>query len=174
MNSKSKTVTKLQYKKESGIDMDIFKLDQKRESNCADVKADWNKSKLKKVEKSKEKKKISEAQKKLKKEQSTLKKCQGTDYTKWTNCKGEYKSETELLYSGLFGNGKIIKGTSIYPGGAKYIGEFEDYEPHGFGTFIWANGDKYAGPWKDGKGTERELLNSVMDQNVLENIKMAN
>ena len=151
LNSKSKTVTKLQYKKESGIDMDIFKLDQKRESNCANVKADWNESKLKKIEKNKEQKNISEAQKKLKKEQSALINCKGKDYTKWTNCKGKHKSENGLLYSGLFKNGKIIKGTSLYPGGAKYIGEFADYEPHGYGTFIWANGDKYYGEWQNGK-----------------------
>ena len=48
-------------------------------------------------------------------------------------------------------NGKIVKGISLYPGGAKYIGDFVDYKPHGFGNFIWTNGDKYFGEWKDGK-----------------------
>ncbi len=151
LNSKSKTVTKLQYKKESGIDMDVFKLDQKRESNCANVKADWNENKIKKIEKNKEQKNISEAQKKLKKEQSALIVCKGKDHKKWTNCKGKYKSENGLLYNGLFKSGKMIKGSSIYPGGAKYFGEFENYEPHGYGTFIWANGDKYYGEWRNGK-----------------------
>ena len=54
LNSKSQTVIKLQYKKESGIDFDIFKLDSKRESYCADVKTDWDKRKIKEVKTSKE------------------------------------------------------------------------------------------------------------------------
>ena len=37
LNSKSNTVIKLEYKKESGIDMDVFKLNLKRKSYCADV-----------------------------------------------------------------------------------------------------------------------------------------
>jgi len=151
LNSKSKTVTKLQYNREGGVDMDVFKLTQKRESNCDDVKADWNENKLKKIEKNKEQKNISEAQKKLKKEQSALMVCKGKDDTNWTNCKGKRKSKSGLLYSGLFKNGKIIKGTSLYPGGAKYIGEFKDGKPHGYGTFIWTNGEKYYGEWKNGK-----------------------
>ena len=151
LNSKSKSVIKLQYKKESGIDMDIFKLDEKRVSYCTDVKADWNKQKIEEAKISKEQKQILKAQEEIKKEQSDIIKCQNNDYKQWTNCKGSYKTETGHKYTGLFEDGKILKGISIYPGGAKYVGQFKNSTPHGYGTFIWKNGDKYYGEWKDGK-----------------------
>ena len=87
----------------------------------------------------------------MKKEQDSLIECQENDYKQWTNCKGSYKTEAGHKYNGLFKNGKILKGISIYPGGAKYIGTFKNYEPDGYGTFFWTNGDKYYGEWKDGK-----------------------
>ena len=152
LNSKSKSVIKLQYKKESGIDMEIFRLNEKRTSYCMEVKADWDKRKIQEAKTSKEQKQILKAQEQIKKEQSSLIKCQGNDYKQWTNCKGSYRAETGYKYNGLFKDGKILKGTSIYPGGAKYVGEFKDYEPHGYGTFFWTNGDKYYGEWQDGKG----------------------
>ena len=151
LNSKSKSVIKLQYKKESGIDMVIFKLDEKRVSYCTDVNADWNKQKIEEAKISKEQKQILKAQKEITKEQSALIKCQNNDYKQWTNCKGSYKTETGHKYTGIFKDGKILKGISIYPGGAKYVGQFKDSNPHGYGTFFWKNGNKYFGEWKDGK-----------------------
>ena len=151
LNSKSKSVIKLQYKKESGLDMDIFKLDEKRVSYCIDVKADWNKQKIEEAKISKEQKQILKAQEEIKKEQSDIIKCQNNDYKQWTNCKGSYKTETGHKYTGLFEDGNILKGISIYPGGAKYVGQFKDSKPHGYGTFFWKNGNKYFGEWKDGK-----------------------
>ena len=151
LNSKSQTVIKLQYKKESGIDFDIFKLDSKRESYCVDIKTDWDSRKIKEVKTNKEQEQILKTQEKIKKEQSSLIECQENNYKQWTKCKGTYKAESGHKYTGLFVNGNIIKGISIYPGGAKYVGEFKDYKPHGYGTFVWTNGDKYYGEWKDGK-----------------------
>ena len=151
LNSKSKSVIKLQYKKESGVDMEIFRLNEKRISYCMDVKADWNKRKIQETAVSKEQEQILKAQEQIKKEQNSLIKCQENDYKQWTNCKGSYKTEAGHKYDGLFKDGKILKGISIYPGGAKYIGTFKDYEPDGYGTFFWTNGDKYYGEWKDGK-----------------------
>jgi len=151
LNSEKKTVIKLQYKKESGNDMEVFRLTEKRVSPCSSVKANWNKDKIEKAETKKEQKQISEAQEKIKKEQSKLMTCEGNDLNKWTNCKGSYKSENGRKYSGLFKEGLILKGVSVYPGGAKYIGEFKNYEPHGYGNFVWANGDRYFGEWKNGK-----------------------
>jgi len=151
LNSKSKSVIKLQYKKEKGIDMEIFRLKEKSLSYCIDVKADWDKRKIQETEATKEQKQILKAQEQIKKEQSSLISCQDNDHQKWTNCKGEYKANNGRKYNGLFINGKILKGVSLYPGGAKYIGEFQNYEPHGYGTFFWTNGDKYYGEWKNGK-----------------------
>ena len=151
LNSKSKSVIKLQYKKESGVDMEIFRLNDKRISFCADVKTDWNKRKIQETKLSKEQEQILKAQEKIKKEQNSLMKCKGNDYKEWTDCKGAYKTKTGHKYEGLFKDGKILKGISIYPGGAKYIGTFKDYEPDGYGTFFWTNGDKYYGEWKGGK-----------------------
>ena len=151
LNSESKSVIKLQYKRESGIDMEIFRLNEKRTSYCKDVKAGWDKRKIQEAEVSKEQKQILKAQEQIKKEQSSLIKCQENDYKQWTNCSGSYKAETGHKYDGLFKDGKILKGISMYPGGAKYVGEFKDYKPHGYGTFFWTNGDRYYGEWKDGK-----------------------
>ena len=102
LNSKSKSVIKLQYKKESGIDMEIFRLNEKRTSYCMEVKADWDKRKIQEAKTSKEQKQILKAQKQIKKEQSSLIKCQGNDYKQWTNCKGSYRAETGYKYNGLF------------------------------------------------------------------------
>jgi len=151
LNSKSKSVTKLQYKKEKGIDFDVFNLFSKRKSYCKNIKTDWNKRKIDEAKNKKEQKEIIKAQDQIRKEQSGLINCQSNDHQEWTNCKGNYKAETGHEYSGLFKEGKIIKGISLYPGGSKYVGEFKNYVPHGYGTFVWANGEKYFGMWKFGK-----------------------
>ena len=151
LNSKSKSIIKLEYKKVGGAYGDVFKLIEKRISNCLNVKGNWNKAKIEKAKNSSEQKEILKAQEKIKKEQETIPECQGDDVKKWTNCKGLYKSETGHKYKGLFKLGEILKGISIYPGGAKYVGEFKNYKPHGYGTFVWTNGDKYYGEWKNGQ-----------------------
>ena len=92
--------------------------------------------------------------------------CQGNNYKEWTKCNGTYKSETGLRYKGLFVNGSIVKGNSIYPGGAKYIGEFKNFQPHGFGTFIWSNGDKYYGEWRQLKNAEVKIFISQKNSTV--------
>ena len=147
LNSKSKSVTKLEYVKQSGMDMDIFKLSSRRVTRCLNVKADWNKQKIEKEKIEKEKKEILKAQEELKKEQEAVFKCQGSDIGKWKDCKGTYNSETGHKYTGMFKNGKIIKGISIYPGGSKYVGEFINFKPDGYGTFLWDSGDRYFGNW---------------------------
>jgi len=151
LNSKSQRITKLQYKKESGIDMDIFKIQSKRESDCADVKIGWDKDKIEKAKIDKEQEQIAKAQEKIKKEQSSITKCEGNNYKQWTNCKGLYKAETGHRYEGIFKNGQIIKGSALFPGGSKYVGTFKNYKPDGYGNFAWSNGDKYFGEWKNGK-----------------------
>ena len=151
LNSKSKSVVKLEYKKESGIDMEIFKLNGKRVSYCMDVKSDWYKEKIEKAKVNKEEEEILKAQEELKKEQESVFTCQGNDIKEWTNCKGSYKAGSGHKYKGLFKNGKIIKGISIYPGGARYLGDFKNFEPHGEGTLFYPDGKKYEGEFVNGK-----------------------
>jgi hypothetical protein len=151
LNSKSKSIIKLQYKKQGEDDMSLFKLMEKKESYCTDIKSDWDKVKIDKVKITKEQKKILDAQKKLKKEQNTLASCQGNDIKEWTNCKGKHQTAEGHKYDGVFKKGEIIKGLSLYAGGAKYVGDFKNFLPHGYGNFIWKNGDKYFGEWQNGK-----------------------
>jgi len=151
LDVKTKKIIKLQYKKQSGLDIEIFKIQEKKESKCSEVRGGWDKNKIEKSEISKKQTQILKAQEQIKKEQSFTVKCVGNDYKQWTNCKSSYKAETGHKYDGLFKNGKILKGTALFPGGATYVGEFKDYKPHGYGNFAWTNGDKYFGEWKDGK-----------------------
>ncbi len=151
LNNKNKSVIKLEYKKQGGDGLEIYKLDNKRLSYCVDVKGGWDKKKIEADKETKEKKEILKAQQKLKEEQEKVFKCQGDDTSTWTDCKGSYVNEAGYKYEGIFKNGKIIRGVSIYPGGGKYVGDFKNILPNGIGTFFWTNGDRYYGSWKDGK-----------------------
>ena len=149
LNANSKSVTKQIYKKEGGF----YKLSGPiRQSYCSDVKADWDKNKNENKKISKNQELISETQKKLLKKQSSLTKCQGGTHDKWTNCQGAYIAQDGIKYIGQFKDGKILEGTAIYPGGAKYIGKFNLNKPNGQGTFLYSDGSKHFGEWKDGKG----------------------
>ena len=67
--------------------------------------------------------------------QSNLPACQGNDIARWSNC----------------------LGTSTWPNGDKYVGEFKNGKKHGQGTYSYTNGDKYVGEFKEdqpyGQGT---------------------
>ena len=151
LNSKSQSVTKLEYIKQGGADMNIFKLESKRISRCLNISSGWNKKKIDQAKIEKEQKEILKAQEELKKEEEKVFECQGNEISKWKDCKGIYKSENGNNYKGMFKNGKIVKGIAKYTGGSKYVGEFINFEPDGYGTFLWANGDRYYGNWKNGK-----------------------
>ncbi len=151
LNAESKTVTKLGYKKEIGTDINVFNLIDKNIWYCKDIKADWNIKIIDEAKINKEEKEILKAQDQIKNEQKSIEQCQNNDYKKWTNCKGTYKTETGIKFTGLYKNGEIIKGVSLYLDGAKYVGEFKNFKPNGYGTFVWANNEKYYGEWKNGK-----------------------
>jgi len=151
LNSETGSVTKLEYVKQGGSDLKIFKLKSKRITRCLDIKGGWDEKRIEEAKIKKEQEEILKAQEELKKEQKAKFKCRGDDVNKWKDCKGTYKSETGHKYTGLFKNGEIVKGISVYPGGSKYVGQFVNFKPDGYGTFIWANGDKYYGNWKNGR-----------------------
>ena len=121
----------------------------KKKSDCLNVKANWNMEEW-------DEEKREEAEAKKEQEESlqleNLSKCQGSDSKQWTNCKGTYTTENGYKYIGKFRDGKILIGTAIYPGGARYVGIFKNYKPHGEGTFTYSDGSKYFGEWKNGKG----------------------
>ena len=69
-----------------------------------------------------------------------------------------------LLALPLIGFGQCISGdcvngygTYTYANGDKYVGEYKDDKRNGQGTYTYANGDKYVGEYKDnmmhGQGT---------------------
>ena len=153
LDAKSKSVVRQAYqKKGDGI---LRPTGNKKQNFCKKIKADWN---LKKIEKStddKEKKGMLETQEKiLRKELEKLTsavKCSGSDPTKWNNCKGIHIDENKIKYIGKFQNGKIIKGLALYPGNAKYEGDFKNYKPHGQGIFNYSDGSLYFGYWVNGK-----------------------
>ena len=49
------------------------------------------------------------------------------------------------------GNCTNGQGTYTFANGDKYVGEFKDGKGHGQGTATWADGEKYVGEFKDGK-----------------------
>ena len=83
---------------------------------------------------------------------NALPKCEGDDYTQWTNCEGTYTDTSGGKYVGEWKNGKANgQGTYTDKNGDKHIGEYKDSKFHGQGTLIYTNGAKYVGEFKDDK-----------------------
>ena len=88
--------------------------------------------------------------------ESSLPKCKGTDYTKWTDCYGEYKFP-RIEYKGEWKNGNFHgKGILKEAWGAIYVGDFENNLAHGYGRQEDPNGSRWEGEIKNdqlnGKG----------------------
>ena len=67
------------------------------------------------------------------------------------------ENKTALKTGCIKGNCVNGKGTFIWPNGDKYNGNWKNQKPHGLGTFKWVNGTKYIGDWEfgiqNGQGT---------------------
>ena len=67
------------------------------------------------------------------------------------------ENKTALKTGCIKGNCVNGKGTFIWSNGDKYNGDWKNQKPHGLGTFKWVDGTKYIGDWKfglqDGQGT---------------------
>ncbi len=88
--------------------------------------------------------------------ESSLPKCKGTDYTKWTDCYGEYKFP-RIEYKGEWKNGNFHgKGILKEAWGAIYVGDFKNNLANGYGRQEDPNGSWWEGEIKNdqlnGKG----------------------
>ena len=63
-----------------------------------------------------------------------------------------WKVITDGKYVGQIENGEPNgQGTFTFPDGEKYVGEFKDGEQHGQGTLTSKEGKKFEGEWKNNK-----------------------
>ena len=78
-----------------------------------------------------------------------------------------------LLSCPLFGQSKKKDLLYIWENGSRYVGEWKDGKKHGQGTYISHDGRKYEGEWKDGKiwnGTVYDKYGNIID-NYLKGVK---
>ncbi len=88
--------------------------------------------------------------------QSNLPVCKGTDTLLWNLCSGTSTFPNGETFVGEWqtgqanGQGSIIFGDGSFKGD-KYVGQFRNNRFSGRGTYSYANGEKYVGEFKDGK-----------------------
>jgi hypothetical protein len=69
----------------------------------------------------------------------------------WTNCQGTSAYPNGGTYVGEFRDGKPNGlGTLTYRHHGEYIGEFRDSWPSGRGTYSYPDGRRYVGEWRNG------------------------
>lgn len=144
LNAKNNSIGIQRLKKES--ENDIFRMVGKKSLIfCDNVKANWSDAKKE------EKPEGEKLQEQILQVDTSLQNCEGNIKENWNNCKGKYISQNGSEFFGIFEDGKIIKGNALFPGGSKYVGDFESEKPHGQGTFIYPDGTKYVGEWRNGE-----------------------
>ena len=88
-----------------------------------------------------------------------------------TSC--DKKEETLYRWKNPSGDGYIWKGFGDKDTHQIYQGQVKDGEPNGQGTFTYPlTGVKYVGEFKDGKNMVKEHGHTLMEQIMLENLRM--
>ena len=55
------------------------------------------------------------------------------------------------------------KGITTYPDQSVFVGELKKGIKHGFGKYVWSNGDSYEGSWKNNKMEGAGIFRHVGD-----------
>ena len=64
-------------------------------------------------------------------------------------------SSIALPINSLLSSKNLDYGTYVFSNGDKYVGFFKDNKFHGQGTFTWIEGETFSGKWKNGYMTEK-------------------
>ena len=104
--------------------------------------------------------------------ETSLPKCKGADYTKWTNCYGEYKFPRNE-YKGEWKDGNFHgKGILREAWGGIYVGDFKNNLANGYGRQEEKDGSWWEGEIKDdmlhGKGTYVNYNGDIYKGNFFE------
>ena len=77
--------------------------------------------------------------------------CPPGEMASWTNCQGSSAYPNGGTYVGEFRDGKPNGvGTLTYRHYGEYVGEFRDSWPSGRGTYTYPDGRRYVGEWRNG------------------------
>ena len=83
--------------------------------------------------------------------ESSLPSCPPGEMASWTNCQGSSAYPNGGTYVGEFRDGKPNGlGTLTYRHHGEYIGEFRESWPSGRGTYTYPDGRRYVGEWRNG------------------------
>lgn len=66
-------------------------------------------------------------------------------------------SSKAITISSLSSHKNFDYGTYVYPNGDRYVGFFKDNKFHGQGTFTWIKGESFSGFWENGYMTEEGI-----------------
>lgn len=83
--------------------------------------------------------------------ESSLPSCPPGEMASWTNCQGSSAYPNGGTYVGEFRDGKPNGlGTLTYRHYGEYVGEFHDSWPSGRGTYTYPDGRRFVGEWRNG------------------------